>query len=240
MLNNNNILENESETKILTLGDLRNIPSGNSIEPLVDVRAYDSKIIATYEKFDMMPYVNDQIFVRDTVAKKLSIANNILQKNGHYTLKVVYGYRHPEIQRFYFEKRKAVVKKEKPQLTDDELTSFVHLFVAEPSVAGHPTGGAIDITIAHTDGTDLLMGGKIGDFSDEEKIRTFSKNISEEEQLNRVLLRKILMEQDFAPFNGEWWHFSYGDIEWAAFYNKKTSLYGQIDFRIIKSNTLDN
>jgi D-alanyl-D-alanine dipeptidase len=32
----------------------------------------------------------------------------------------------------------------------------------------------------------------------------------------------------FAPFDGEWWHFSYGDREWAYFYKKKNALYGQI------------
>jgi D-alanyl-D-alanine dipeptidase len=34
----------------------------------------------------------------------------------------------------------------------------------------------------------------------------------------------------FAPFDGEWWHFSYGDKEWAAYYNKPNAVYEQIDF----------
>jgi D-alanyl-D-alanine dipeptidase len=32
----------------------------------------------------------------------------------------------------------------------------------------------------------------------------------------------------FAPFYGEWWHFSYGDREWAAVYGEPAALYGPL------------
>ncbi|MDR3125675.1 MAG: hypothetical protein LBU20_01195 [Candidatus Nomurabacteria bacterium] len=34
----------------------------------------------------------------------------------------------------------------------------------------------------------------------------------------RFSILKPMMSQGFAPYDGEWWHFSYGDREWAAWY----------------------
>ncbi len=39
------------------------------------------------------------------------------------------------------------------------------------------------------------------------------------------LLRRAMAQAGFAPFNGEWWHFSYGDREWAAVWNAPFALY---------------
>jgi len=41
----------------------------------------------------------------------------------------------------------------------------------------------------------------------------------------RLLLHDLMIEAGFAPYYGEWWHFSYGDAEWAAFYEKSKTLY---------------
>lgn len=38
-----------------------------------------------------------------------------------------------------------------------------------------------------------------------------------------------MVEAGFAAFSGEWWHFSYGDREWAAIWNKAAALYQQAE-----------
>ena len=113
-----------------------------------------------------------------------------------------------------------------PRLTKDELRSKTHLLTASPDIAGHPTGGAIDITIAF-DGKDADMGSGIADFTSD-KIETYTEGLSDEQRANRALLRDVLMGAGFAPFDGEWWHFSYGDREWAAYYHQPNALYDQI------------
>jgi hypothetical protein len=45
-----------------------------------------------------------------------------------------------------------------PSLDSDLLIERTHLFVALPTVAGHPTGGAVDLTIACS-GEELDLGG---------------------------------------------------------------------------------
>lgn len=218
---------------IITYQDLIAISVGLNNEPLVEVRHYDASIVAQYEKKDMLPYTGSRIFVRDTIAKKLARAQINLKRYGKFRLRIVYGYRHPKIQKKYFEQKRAELKKLHPLLNNKELDSITHNFVAVPSVAGHPTGGAIDITVVNNAGKEFDMGTGISDFTNAEKIKTFAKGLSTKQKNNRLLLHKILVRENFAPFYGEWWHFSYGDREWACFYGKTKSIYAPVDFKII-------
>lgn len=59
---------------------------------------------------------------------------------------------------------------------------------------------------------------------------TFSPFVSREAWEARQLLRRAMMSAGFAPFDGEWWHFSYGDKEWARFYRRPGALYDQVAF----------
>jgi D-alanyl-D-alanine dipeptidase len=224
----------KQKRKIITYRELAAISTEENNEPLVNVKHYDPNIIAQYQNNNMFPYTGKQIFVRDTVARKLARINKALIKYGKFRLKVVYGYRHPNVQKRYFEKKRNQLRRQYPFLTEEELNNLTHNFVAVPSVAGHPTGGAVDATIVDAQGKELDMGTKIGDFSDPEKIKTFSKKISKKQLKNRLLLHEVMVKEGFAPFYGEWWHFSYGDREWACFYGKKRSIYSPIEFKIKK------
>jgi D-alanyl-D-alanine dipeptidase len=73
------------------------------------------------------------------------------------------------------------------------------------------------------------MGTKIWQFDHDSY--TFSPFVSKQAQINRQLLRKVMLEVGFAPFDGEWWHFSYGDKEWAKYYSQSYAIYEQIEFK---------
>ena len=222
-----------NKERILSYKDLVNIPVGENNEPLVDVRLYDKKVIAQYKKTDMLPYTGDTILVRDSLAKKLAKANEVIFEKHGFCLKIVYGYRHPDIQKKYFESRRENVKSKNPSLTGEDIDALTHNFVAVPVVAGHPTGGAIDITVIDSNGKELDMGTDIADFEEPEKIKTFSNEISKIQKDNRLLLHDVLVKEGFAPFYGEWWHFSYGDREWACFYQEQKTLYSPINFKLL-------
>lgn len=214
---------------ILQYDDLKNIPSSENNEELVVLQDTAPEVRCEYEKQDMVPFFGDEIYVRRSVADKLKVANEELsQRLPGSQLRVVYGLRLPQVQEAYFEKRKEEIRRERPELSQEELTRATHLFVASPDVAGHPTGGAIDITITTSDG-DIDMGTRIADYTVGKKIETFCEGLTYEQKKNRALLHDVLVNQGFAPFYGEWWHFSYGDREWAAFYNKTKSLYAPIE-----------
>ena len=137
-------------------------------------------------------------------------------------------YRLPKVQEENFTKVFNDIKAKFPLLSKDEQIEKAHLMIAYPSVAGHTTGGAIDLTIKIGD-TLLDMGCEIGDFDKEEYLPVKNPYITKEQFENRLMLRKMMIRHEFAPFNGEWWHFSFGDREWAKIYNKKCAIFDVVN-----------
>lgn len=217
--------------RVLKYRDLKKIQTGTSQEPLVSLNAFCPDIACCYQKRDMYKYLGNQILVRKRLAGKLGRANLQLGKLlPGAKLRIVYGYRHPEVQKKYFDRIMKEISGKYKRLGQNQLIALAHNFVASPDVAGHTTGGAIDVTI-EKNGRELNLGTRIADYSNPEKIKTFSRTISQEQARLRKLLHDVLLKQGLAPFYGEWWHFSYGDREWACFYGKKRALYAEVDLR---------
>lgn len=78
-------------------------------------------------------------------------------------------------------------------------------FIASKS--GHTRGSTVDLTIVDLKtGKDLDMGSSYDFFG---KIsHPFYKNVSKEQQQNRMLLRNIMLANGFRPYENEWWHFT--------------------------------
>ncbi|MAG11370.1 MAG: hypothetical protein CMI52_01000 [Parcubacteria group bacterium] len=217
------------QSQLLHYDDLVEIKARDNGEPILSVQKHIPEIICTYVKKDMLPLFGETMYARKGVVERLQQAQELLhQENSEAQLKLVYAYRHASIQEKYFNARTQEVRQIFPEADEEELIRQAHLLSASPDVAGHPTGGAIDATITSPDG-DYDMGTKIADFSEYKKIRTFYEGLTKEQKNNRLLLRNILTDVGFAPFDGEWWHFSYGDKEWAAYYDHTTTLYDTVD-----------
>lgn len=171
------------------------------------------------------------IRIRKTVYNLLQKADKkIKELNPDLQLMVVYGYRSLENQKKYFE---AEFERAKPLFeNEDELYEYVHEKIAVPTVAGHPTGGAVDVVLFDiVKGEIIDFGAEVHDF-ETDKIYAFSE-VGTQARKNRMLLRQALMEQGFAPYDGEWWHFSYGDKEWAFYYKKREALYSQVSTDLV-------
>ncbi len=208
--------------------DLVKIPVKENNEPLISIQENTTGVLCQYEKPEMLRLTGEKMQARKSLVTRLNQAQQSLEKRiPKAKLRVVYAYRAPEIQKQYFNKRKQELLKETPNISEDELVRKSHLLSASPDVAGHPAGAAIDVTITTPSG-DLDMGTKIADFFAGEAIQSLFPNITPKQQKNRALLREVLMNEGFAPFDGEWWHFSYGDRDWAAYYKKSNAIYGQI------------
>lgn len=213
---------------IMTYDEMASAEQGASQEPLVDVRKYDPSIVSQHEQSDMQAYTGESILVRETVAKKLAEVNKQLRNTNNLRLRIVYGFRHPKVQEKYFRERKEVLRKENPSMSEYDLMRLVHDFVAVPDVAGHPMGAAVDLTLVDDSNNPVDMGNAISDYSDPDIIKTFAE-VTSEQASYRKILHDAMIAQGFAPFYGEWWHFSYGDREWATFYGTKKAIYGPIN-----------
>ena len=211
------------EEKMLDYGDYASVPLRPTAEELVAIPRSGS---VTGRQIDeaMQPYTGDTVFVRWSVLQKLREAVKLLQEYSESCqLEVVYGYRALEVQRKLFEEQ---MQRFSGQVKEDELLAAAHRVIAVPEVAGHPTGGAVDVQITK-DGQPLDMGTGIWEFVPDSF--TFSPFISKDAWANRQLLRRVMTVVGFAPFDGEWWHFSYGDKEWAKYYGEQAAIYEQVN-----------
>lgn len=81
-------------------------------------------------------------------------------------------------------------------------------YIAEYS--GHSRGSTIDLTLYDLESQKLLnMGGEF-DLMDESSHYS-SDAITEEEYQNRKILRDLMEEGGFEPYDNEWWHYSLKD-----------------------------
>jgi D-alanyl-D-alanine dipeptidase len=210
------------EDKMLGYGDYAGIPIRDSGEPLVAIP--DSpELCARQIDEAMLAYTGRRVFVREGVLERLLKAARLLS-GPELSMEVVYGYRSLEIQKRLFAHHRALLQ---DTYSGEELMAAVHRLVAVPEVAGHPAGAAVDVHILKY-GAPLDFGTGIHEFAPD--TFTFSPFIGRQAWDNRQLLRRVMLSSGFAPFDGEWWHFSYGDKEWAGYYREKSALYGQMAF----------
>ena len=83
----------------------------------------------------------------------------------------------------------------------------------------HTTGAAVDISLLDNDGKEINLSDPFLKYYDEPHL--ISTKITKEAQEKRLLLHKLMTEENFAPNKNEYWHFSYGDNDWAEYYKKK-------------------
>ena len=217
----------ESFVRYQDLISISEVDNRTKMQKFASIPSNGTKVIGRYvtdlNELDYSPIIK----VRKKVLDKLEEADLLLKNvNPNYQLMVVYGYRAMEKQEKYFNEE---IKKYKYSFDNKlELYEFVHEKIAVPEVSGHPTGGAVDVVIYDMKKEKIIdFGTDVHDFNDAKCYVYYSK-IREYEHNNRILLRKIMMKVGFAPYDGEWWHFSYGDKEWAYYYNKKKYLYPQV------------
>jgi D-alanyl-D-alanine dipeptidase len=160
------------------------------------------------------------VTVRKTVAEKLATVKKSLKAiNTDYELFIFEGYRSLEKQRAGF--GKALTR-----CNGD--AEAAHTQSADPTVAGHPTGGAVDVAIRSVKTGELLdFGCGRSDWAAGEKIYTNSPLVTDIARQNRDLLCSVMTQQGFVNYPLEWWHFSYGDREWAAITGNDTAIYSQ-------------
>ncbi|TWG92359.1 D-alanyl-D-alanine dipeptidase [Mesorhizobium sp. J18] len=221
------------ENHFLTYRELASVPVEDCGEAMVPIGPeFSGKVLVVDEQ--MKAYTGDRIYVREALVDRLEKAQQTLKTvMPDCDLQVVYGYRHLNIQTFKFESYKKTVLERQPELEGVELNETVHRFSAVPEVAGHPTGGAVDLHIVDASGKPLPFGTPIHKYDDDTYV--FSPFIDRESARNRQILRYCMQVAGFAPFDGEWWHFSYGDREWAFYYSQPKAIYSQLNFSSVET-----
>ncbi|MDY2960628.1 MAG: M15 family metallopeptidase [Hornefia sp.] len=115
--------------------------------------------------------------------------------------------------------------------TKEEQEIEIGKFIANPVFdrelpPAHTTGGAIDLTIMGPDGKYLEFGTKFDAFTEKtragyyETINVDNNPKAEEIRNNRRFLYNLMKEVGFGNLPSEWWHYEYGDKNWADIQGK--------------------
>lgn len=233
----------------MLLGDSLNLKSinnkaGNMMVLISDNRVSKIRCIEKKEKIVSLQNVHNKIYIdetrkqitnksdffcyaRESVVERLIIAANNLPDGYQFLIKE--AYRSPLQQIESFNEYLAYYKAQNPLKTDDEIYEMTSQYVAPVNVSGHPTGGAIDLTLLK-DELVLDMGSEYNDVPIEPENLTYlhSAYISDEARTNRETLIVCMEKSGFVNYPPEWWHWSYGDKYW-AFLKQCDALYSAID-----------
>ncbi len=124
----------------------------------------------------------------------------------------------------------AKVDREYPSLSEDEKILVCENFIANPYDgigSGHQAACAVDVTLCDDKSGQLDMGTALQELN--ERTRTASSEITENASNNRRLLLDAMESVGFANYPAEWWHYSYGDHQWAWLVGRSEAMFGMLD-----------
>jgi len=124
----------------------------------------------------------------------------------------------------------ARVARENPLLSAGEKRALCENFIADPYDgigSGHQAACALDVTLCDADGRLLDMGTRLQEFN--EHTRTAASEISQVAAQNRKILCMAMEKAGFVNYPAEWWHYSYGDCQWAWLCGKSEAFFGTLD-----------
>ncbi|HVY67821.1 MAG TPA: M15 family metallopeptidase [Patescibacteria group bacterium] len=201
-------------------------------EPLVKLN--NSLFRIEPRKTDMAGLTGNDIYVRQSVRDRLVLAAGDLKRRFPCSrLLITYGYRSPEVQKKYYLARLGEVKKKFFKLSRAQQRELAHAMSAHPASAGHTCGAAVDLSIwDDRKKQEWDMGSPVAGFG--RQAGTLCAAVSPAARRRRLVLLNIMARQGFAPFLAEWWHFSYGDKDWAFYYQKSNAIYGAIPAAVAK------
>lgn len=207
-------------------------------EPLVQVSLYPEKILARSWYFgEGLKGSIPDIWLRESVYEKLLVAAESLPDGLRFV--IWDGWRSYELQSELFNILLARLKAK--GLSDEEAYRQASVFVAIPAkdddnVSGHLTGGSVDLTLADKYGHYLPMGGNFDD-TEEHSYTNYYDNPEIFEKspkfliagTNRKTLLRVMEQAGFSNYPSEWWHFDYGNKNWALRTGADCAFYGYIE-----------
>jgi len=185
---------------------------------LVNIQELDSTILidlkySTTDNFMNMDMYGDleTCYLRKNPAEMLLRANEYLKEtNPELNLLIYDGLRPRSIQRKLWNALDEVPETERTQYVADPEKGSIHNY-----------GAAVDLTLAHENGSPLDMGTNYDYFGElafpalEDSLLSIGV-LTKAQIQNRKILRSVMTRAGFSTISSEWWHFnaySYQDIQ---------------------------
>lgn len=194
-------------------------------EPLADPTALSGKLLydASYRR-QGLPGL-ETCLLRETVARKLALAADQLPQG--YAILMFDALRPLSVQQAIYAQFRARFLQERPGISEPELEALLDDFVAKPvkrpeRPAPHTTGGAVDLTLCKG-GVPLNMGtgfDELTPLAHTDALEHRCPPALEEARDNRRLLYNLMVSVGFVNYQCEWWHYAYGERQWAVLTGK--------------------
>ena len=209
-------------------------------EKLVPLSLAPDKILVSSQYF--IQNINGSLpecYARETVHEKIVEASKLLPSG--YRFVMLDCWRPLQVQQSLFDILKDNFNKMYPSGSEEEIIKKTLTYVALPSgdpkrPSPHNTGGAIDLTIVDENGLFLYMGTDYDDSSLVASITYFEDQLLQKVKLNekdlealknRRMLYHIMTSVGFTNFVDEWWHYDYGNQNWAWISGNDHAIYGK-------------
>ncbi len=152
-------------------------------------------------------YINNCVIVSKETAIALKKVQAVLAAKG-LSLKIFDAYR-PQQAVDHFVKWAKVLndtlmkQQYYPRIPKSQLFNLGYI----ASKSGHTRGSTADLTIVNLKtGKELDMGSPYDFFGVES--HPFYDKLTKKQKENRMLLRKVMLNNGFKPYDNEWWHFT--------------------------------
>lgn len=184
--------------------------SQTSNETIVEIQ--DVEVFDAYYALGVLP--PRKMFVRGSVNQMLSIAERLLPLG--LGLCVLDALRTSEEQSLLIAHYGA----------GQVERGFVAALSEDGVRAPHLTGGAVDLTIK-VDAGPLALGTDFDSFTPESSMH-YTGKLSQTARQLRSWLAFSMLSVGFAPHPDEWWHWSFGDDNWARYFGWDYAIYDEV------------
>jgi D-alanyl-D-alanine dipeptidase len=176
---------------------------------LVNIQELDSTLLVELKYSTIDNFMKTDVYgeletcyMRKIPAQMLVNANIFLKENHPDLRLLIYdGLRPRSIQWILWNTLSDVPESERTNFVADPRTGSIHNF-----------GAAVDLTVAHKNGTPLDMGTHYDYFGDlafprlEDSLIVVG-DLTQEQVENRLILRDAMTQAGFSTITTEWWHF---------------------------------
>lgn len=220
----------------------RALPIADNGEPLTPISYCPERVLTRPQYFyQKMPHALPEMYLREGVYERLIEASSRLPEGHRFV--IFDGWRPLSLQMDLFEQYKRELAISNPGLDEAALMEMTSRFVARPdanaaSPSPHSTGGAVDLSIADAKGKLLFMGAEFDETSERSETMYFERRVVSGETLseaderalqNRRLLFHAMTAAGFTNYPDEWWHFDYGNQNWALMSGSGQAVYNRAD-----------
>ena len=212
-------VENRKRLQQESLGSMR-IADDNT--PLVDLKASGLDLV-----FGPLVRPTDPCWVREALIVKLQRICKYLSYENQ-KLVICAGWRSAEQQQSVRQRMLDEAIASQPGTPTNAQREILASFVAAETESMHLTGGAIDALIFDSETNQVLNFGSNDGFTIEisEACYPYHPDTNAAARYNRNLLINAFEQEDFVVAITKFWHFDYGNANWAVARGKSEAIYG--------------